>query len=239
MTSFTFVDLPSKGRVSRDREPNICPHCSHKIVPEELTWNISGSYHEATPRLECIYVCSSNECKHAFIACYELAEWQADTDTERLLQGLGGRKHIYKLSSTWPRLLTKTAIASEISSLSHSFLEIFGQAEEAEAYGLIEICGLGYRKSLEFLIKDFCISEYPSEVENIKKMALAQCITKYIKDERIESCAKRAVWLGNDEAHYVRKWMNKDITDLKLLIRLTCNWIESSVLTGLYRNEMK
>lgn len=239
MTPFTFVDLPTVGRVSRDREPNICPHCAHKIVPEELVWSISGAYNAVAPTLDCTYRCSNDECKHAFIACYELSEWQADTDAERVVQAFGGRKCFFKLSSTWPRLLTKTTIASEVSALSHQFIEIFGQAEEAEAYGLIEICGLGYRKSLEFLIKDFCISEHPSETEQIKSLPLAQCITKFIKDERIDSCARRAAWLGNDEAHYVRKWADKDISDLKLLIRLTCNWIESSVLTTRYRDEMK
>lgn len=239
MTSFTFVDLPSVGRVTRDGEPNICPHCSHRIVPDELAWNLSGAYNAAAPGLECVYRCSNKECKHIFIACYELSEWSAETDTERLVRQFGGRKFFFKLSSTWPRLLAKTIIADEVGALSPQFIDIFGQAEEAEAHGLIEICGLGYRKSLEFLIKDFCMAENPSEIEEIKSLPLAQCITRFIKDERIDSCARRAAWLGNDEAHYVRKWAGKDVGDLKLLIRLTCNWIESSVLTTRYRDEMK
>ena len=42
----------------------------------------------------------------------------------------------------------------------------------------------------------------------------------------IKAVAKRAVWLGNDETHYVRKWEEKDVQDLKGLIRLTILWIE-------------
>ena len=47
----------------------------------------------------------------------------------------------------------------------------------------------------------------------------------------VKSCAQRATWLGNDETHYVRKWENKNINDLKLLIRLTCNWVTNNILT--------
>jgi hypothetical protein len=91
---------------------------------------------------------------------------------------------------------------------------------------------------VEYLIKDYCISEAPSNAEQIKAMPVAQCIAEYIHDPRIEAATKRAVWLGNDEAHYVRKWIDKDVVDLKVLIRLACNWIESSLLTARYRDEM-
>ena len=48
-----------------------------------------------------------------------------------------------------------------------------------------------------------------------------------VADERIKTVAKRAVWLGNDETHYVRKWNNKDVSNLKQLIDLTVRWIEN------------
>ena len=50
---------------------------------------------------------------------------------------------------------------------------------------------------------------------------------------------KRAVWLGNDETHYVRKWEDKDISDLKRLIKLTVNWIENNLLTQDYMSTME
>lgn len=48
----------------------------------------------------------------------------------------------------------------------------------------------------------------------------------------------RAVWLGNDETHYVRKWEEKDVNDLKLLVRLTVNWIDNVLLTKKYIADM-
>lgn len=47
-----------------------------------------------------------------------------------------------------------------------------------------------------------------------------------------------AVWLGNDETHYYRRWEDKDINDLKLLIKLTANWIEIKELTKNYSEDM-
>jgi hypothetical protein len=43
--------------------------------------------------------------------------------------------------------------------------------------------------------------------------------------------AKRCVLLGNDETHYVRKWLEKDVTSPKQLIDLTVRWIENEVET--------
>ena len=54
----------------------------------------------------------------------------------------------------------------------------------------------------------------------------------------VKTCAKRAAWLGNDETHFVRKWEGKDIEDLKTLIQLTINWIQSDILTRDYEEKM-
>jgi hypothetical protein len=236
MERFIFLDHPTYGRVIRDTEPNVCPHCTHRVVPEELVWSIAGSNYQ---HLECVYKCTNRECGHLFVATYRLVEQKHPTaDAERMANAFGIKKARYELDSTWPVQVPKSAFAAELAKVSPTFIEIYNQAEEAEARGLLEVCGLGYRKSVEFLIKDYCSSEHPTEAEAIKAMPLAQCIAKYVRDPRIETVASRAAWLGNDEAHYVRKWIGKDISDLKVLVRLTCNWIESALLTRHYQNEM-
>jgi hypothetical protein len=50
--------------------------------------------------------------------------------------------------------------------------------------------------------------------------------------------AKRAAWLGNDETHYVRKWEDHDLEDLKSLIKVTGNWIEMEAITKKYIGDM-
>jgi hypothetical protein len=46
----------------------------------------------------------------------------------------------------------------------------------------------------------------------------------------VQKLGRRAAWLGNDEAHYLRKWEDKDVSDLKLLLRLTMNAIGNRLL---------
>ena len=50
--------------------------------------------------------------------------------------------------------------------------------------------------------------------------------------------ASRAAWLGNDETHYIRKWVDKDVQNLKSLIDLTIRWIESEIETKQLLTEM-
>ena len=104
---------------------------------------------------------------------------------------------------------------------------------------LDSICGVGFRKALEYLVKDFAIKYNPEKEEVIKEMPLRQCITSFINNPRVKSIVERAVWLGNDETHYTRKWKSKDVTDLKALIELSVYWIESEIKSIEILNEMK
>jgi Domain of unknown function (DUF4145) len=117
-------------------------------------------------------------------------------------------------------------------------VEIRNQVAVAESGNLDQLVGIGLRKALEFLVKDFAISQHKAEEENIKKMMLGPCINQYLPDGKIKQCAERAAWLGNDETHYVRRWEEKDVNDLRNLIRLTENWIDSHLATDGYIGDM-
>ncbi|CAM4463867.1 DUF4145 domain-containing protein [Paenibacillus xylanexedens] len=122
--------------------------------------------------------------------------------------------------------------------LSPNFIKIYNQAAAAELGELTEICGAGYRKSLEFLIKDYLIHLEPQKEVEIQSKLLGHCISG-ITDHDIKTCAQRATWLGNDETHYIRKWEDKDLNDLKILIDLTVNWITNKLLMERYLTEMQ
>ena len=98
--------------------------------------------------------------------------------------------------------------------------------------------GIGLRKALEFLVKDFAVAEHPMDRETILKKPLATCIRDYIGDANVREIATRAAWLGNDETHYLRKWEDRDVSDLKVLIRLTVNGIDNILLARKYITEM-
>jgi len=103
---------------------------------------------------------------------------------------------------------------------------------------LTEIAGLGYRKALEFLTKDYAIHKNPDDKEKIEKQWLMPCLKEYYAGTNTLECAKRAVWLGNDEAHYTRKWEDKDVEDLKVLIQLTVSYIQTELLAEEYIQSM-
>jgi hypothetical protein len=119
-----------------------------------------------------------------------------------------------------------------IENLSAQFITIFKEAATAESVGLFTLCGAGYRKALEFLIKDYLKSKRPEDSEVIEKSMLGNCINSYIDDQRIKEVAARAAWLGNDEVHYVKKWLDKDLQDLKRLIDITVHWIVMEIMTA-------
>jgi hypothetical protein len=136
----------------------------------------------------------------------------------------------------------KTTKAEEFSKYilesSPEFSKIYNQALEAEGHHLDKIAGVGLRKALEYLIKDYSIIKRPNDEENIKKLPLGNVIENYVDDHKVKACAKRAVWLGNDETHYIRKWEDKDISHLKLLIGLTVKWVEGELMMEEYIQDM-
>lgn len=139
---------------------------------------------------------------------------------------------------TYPQIPARKMFEKVIEDISSDFVEIYNQAAAAEAYGLDQITGIGYRKSMEFLVKDYAKKNYPEETNVIEKKPLAKCIEDYILEPKIKIMAKAAVWLGNDETHYVKKWIDKDIKDLKMLIDLTLHWINYEKLTEEYKKSM-
>jgi len=138
----------------------------------------------------------------------------------------------------FPKPSVQGSFEEGIAQVSPSFVEIHSQAQEAEGLGLATLVGIGYRKAIEFLIKAYLIRTLPDKKEVILQANLGQCISNYVSDPKVKMCAERATWLGNDETHYMRTWLDKDLQDLKVLIKLTQYWISSDILTSDYGSNM-
>jgi hypothetical protein len=173
-----------------------------------------------------IYRCTHQGCQELFIATYRNAN-----------RSTGGLPE-FALIRVAPIASHKCSFSTTIQDLSPTFIEIYNQAISAESNNLDQLVGIGLRKALEFLIKDFACSQNPDKEDEISSTWLGTCISNFINDTNVKECAKRAAWLGNDETHYTRRWDDRDITDLKLLVRLTMNWIENVMLTQKYISEM-
>ena len=137
----------------------------------------------------------------------------------------------FTLSGCVPLTVETSKSDDTINKISPDFASVYREAEEAELRNLKLVCGPGYRKALEFLIKDYVIKLNRDRAEEIKKLILGKCISEFVKNEKVKEVAARAVWLGNDETHYLRKWEDKDLQDLKNLISLTVHWIAMEELT--------
>ena len=144
----------------------------------------------------------------------------------------------FYLQRTGPVIPKGKDFNEEITKISKNFVDIYNQSSYAEDNGLSLISGIGYRKSLEFLIKDYLIILNPEEEDKIINMPLGQCLKK-LENHSIKEMAKRATWIGNDEAHYSRKWENKDVTDLKRLIEVTVYYISMDLSSRTYLTEMQ
>jgi hypothetical protein len=202
--------------------PDICPICNMGIDPRLINGILTeGKF----GHVELIFQCPLSECQHIFIGYYYTQPTQGNYD-------------LFILDNTRPMSFQPRKFSKDINSISKDFVNIYNQSEQSEKFDLLEIAGPGYRKALEFLIKDFVIAKIPDKKEEIIKSKLGMVIANHIDDPRIKSTSKRASWLGNDETHYYRKWESNDISDLKKLIGLTVRWIEMVQMTGEYENTM-
>lgn len=203
-----YADEPLEKESFDIKFPNQCPYCNTGIEAKHLKTYIAK--YNNTPSLYSLFFCP--KCEHCFIAIY-YCFYPYPTMIEIL-----------------PNSRNKTIFEDKIQNLSSEFVSIYNQAEIAEQSGLNHICGLGYRKSVEFLVKDFSIHNNPNDTESIKSMPLAQCIKKYIKEDKIKTLAERSVWIGNDETHYVRKHDDRDISDMKQFIKALVYFISMTLV---------
>ena len=204
---------------SIDKHPNECPYCHKIIAPRYYT----GTYNDTNKILELIYYCTNDNCQRLFLAFYK-KEFVNDL--------------VLKYTGIIFGHAKVEAFPDVINNISPQFIKIYNEALFAEQHNLNEICGAGYRKSLEFLIKDYLISKDSLRAEEIKKKFLGNCIKDDVNNSNIKTVAARATWLGNDATHYIRVWEDKDLSNLKDLIRLTVNWIVDETLTEKYKNDM-
>lgn len=202
------------GGFSVEKTPIECPYCHCTQIPEMYSAILYKNGFEQFVFCEC----TNPDCHTAFNTLY-------NARTRKFSNIIQSTQKIKGFNTT-------------IKELSPMFCDIYNEAYAAEQMGLKQITGVGYRKALEFVIKDYIISLDTTKEEAVKKKLLGKCIDDDVTDSKIKQVAKRAAWLGNDETHYVRKWEEMDITHLKKLIDLSLHWIEAEIETKKMLDEM-
>lgn len=178
-----------------------CPCCHFATSPTYLDGFMIASKDNEIP-VSVFLVLYCPRCKNIYIAKY--------------ISKFGGVSNL-ELNFTFPQHSNLKVFSDGINEVSLEFVSIYNQALEAESnINTKGLAGLGYRKALEFLIKDYLIKLKHQDRNTIINLDLSKCIDKLNSD--LKDIAKASVWIGNDETHYFRKNPDYDIYDLKLFI---------------------
>ncbi len=195
--------------------PNQCPRCSVAYAEPPLAayYHDTDTYdtNEQMP-LFVLFFCP--HCESCFMVEYSVSEFQDDYE--------GDITCIHPS----PDSCSSIKFSDHITALSPQFVDIYNQSQKAEFAGLNELCGMGYRKALEFLVKDFAAYIHPDKISEIEASFLGNCISTYIDNEKIKTLATASAWLGNDETHYIRKHQDYNSQDLKRFINTLVAFIE-------------
>lgn len=209
------VDNPDEGRLRMSckfNEVTECPSCHFAIEPKQLC----AFYVQHDSINHTMYLlCLCKRCQQVFMSEFK------------------GRLNSCFLEFSSPEYSVPckpngNVFSNPIRNLSPNFVETYTQAEIAESYHLFQICGVGYRKSLEYLVKDYLCHKTPENSDKIYSEFLGANI-KRIDDPRIKVLAERSVWIGNDETHYVRKHDDLCLSDMKRFINAMLHYVESEL----------
>jgi hypothetical protein len=172
--------IGSQRRAKIDRKPDLCPICRRNITPDAM-FSIqnerSGIFKAA---MEVVYKCPNSRCAELFISYFDDPTGAANDPN----------RDCFRLKGSRPFEPATLEFAKHIADTSSNSCYIYNEAHKTQ------ICGVGYRKSLEFLIKDYLIKNRPADKATIEAIMLGPCIENYIVDPRIKEVAKRATLVG-------------------------------------------
>lgn len=124
-----------------------------------------------------------------------------------------------------------SAYTNEIlESISPRFIDSYNQALRCELRGDIELAAVGYRQSLECLVKDYAINELSVSKEIVIKKSLFNAIEEYLGERDLIATADVVRILGNDYAHYDRKYPDHDFTLLKQYMTIFIKLVETKLM---------
>jgi hypothetical protein len=200
----------SNGNANYAENPNICPHCH--VANEPL--NLFIHFDMQVQKLISVWKCNYNQC-HKVFAVSHIEKENGNFIIERNLNGL-------PRGPIWPEPILNLKNGQTIGTENEEpskFIKTYLQSLEAESNGHDEIAGMGYRKAIEYLVKDWSIQANPTEKNKILGQWLSGIINDFFVGD-LKDILERATWLGNDQTHYNKLFEEYNIEHLKELIGL-------------------
>ena len=192
--------------------PNICPHCHVTNNPRMVYGDTTQDTDNTSSHIS-VWLCANAKCNKLFVALYQIKN-----EKPTLIRFLNGLPK----GPDWPKPIVdlkngKQNLEKDVEP--SRFIKTYLQSLEAESFGLDELAGMGYRKAIEYLVKDWAIQNNPGEKDKIEKSWLGGVIKGYYEGD-LKDILERATWLGNDQAHYNKLFEEYEIDVLKELIDL-------------------
>ena len=150
-----YKDLNGKLLNVKFETPDECPMCHGIIEPVYIT----GNYDDVEHKRFSVF-CYCKRCKNTFISRYTVSDHYEYKQPYNYYSS--------NLETSVPVGFEPVKMPEHVSNLSKRFVTIYNQAAQAEALELDEICGSGYRKSLEILVKDYATHKNPDKETEIK-----------------------------------------------------------------------
>lgn len=172
------------GNQDKLQIPSICPWCSVSYNPTTTT--LLNSEKDGIRTLVL-----SQHCTYCSKSSIEVA--------------VGKDKETLRMKSIYPKQEQFTNFDKQLVDLSSRFVSLYHAAERSEQSGDLDLAGMGYRGSLEVLLKDYALDSTDDSKEKISKMNLGKAIATYFGDNPLGMVPADVVRLdANDFVHWNR-----------------------------------
>jgi hypothetical protein len=201
-----------------------CPHCNQTGRQEPITGSMNMKENSLFVTTECLN-------------CFNLA-----THAYFCEDNYSGSFNDY-YQNTYPNFSDDINISEKVKHEYPDFLRILVQSQKAEEADLNELAGMGYRKALEFFVKEYVTQNLDggAEKNSILSEPLGETI-KRLENPLLQSISKASSWLGNDQTHMVQKHPEYGINDIKKYIKVLTNLVEAEFVAeevGVLLNKSK
>ena len=206
-TSFGLSDLNYNFPL---RKPMLCPHCGayqDGILSTRTLFEKQDNYR---------FGVISYKCTHC--AKFYLVTYRIDLSAK-----------IAEFVGFYPTQ-TVTYENAVLQEYFPRFIDSYNQALRAELRGDIELSAVGYRQALECLIKDYAIQELGMDRADVSNKKLVKAIAEYLGESDLAATADVVRILGNDYAHYERRYPEHDFALLKRYMEIFVKLVETKLL---------
>lgn len=195
-----------------------CPICQYGIDMSTCNYTNFHDMHDISKSFNILSVYCCPHCHNGFVVIHYM--------------NVQKNRFVEKSQSVYPTIASSLQADENIRQISPGFYEIYNQCLIAKNEGLNRIYGMGFRKALEKLVKDYSIYGHQKDekwIRTNREATLHKCIEKYFKDSDVKTALMACKWLGNNESHYENCNTEEDLQLFEDLIEDTLYYIHREI----------